>query len=129
MAYIDHASAFSAGIGQQVPTSWVMEDAAPARTDFSPIEWTVIALARKDRISSLSEPGPIARAFGGLFGLGRQSMLADPALESLRRFAVHAWHKGYQLPVSEIKRFLAAGFTSGQLELALGSIANKRLAR
>jgi len=125
MAYIDHASSFAGAL--PMPTPWIVQD--EGRTDFSALEWTVIALARRDRISSLSEPGPIARAFGSLFGLGRQSMLADPRLEALRRLAVHAWHKGYKLPVSEIKRFLKAGFSAGQYETLLASVAAKRVER
>jgi len=123
MAYIDHASSFAGAMA----SPWVAQD--EGRTDFSGLEWTVIALARRDRISSLSEPGPLARALGGLFGLGRQSTLADPRLEALRRLAVHAWHKGYKLPVSEIKNFLRAGFSTGQYETLLASVASKRLER
>ena len=127
MAYIDHAAAFAVAGAQPVPTPWAAQD--EGRTSFSPLEWTVIALARRDRVSSLSEPGPIARALGGLFGLGRQSTLADPQLEALRRLAVHAWHRGYKLPVSEIKRFLSAGFSAGQYETLLASVASKRVER
>lgn len=122
MAHFDNAAEPAA-----VPGPWGTP--ADGRTDFSPLEWTVVLLARRDRISSLNEPGAIARAFGGLFGLGRHSSLADPRLEALRRLAVHAWHKGYKLPVSEIKRFLAAGFSAGQFETLLASVANKRVER
>ena len=127
MAYLDHASAFAVAGGHAVPAPWAVQD--EGRTEFSPLEWTVIALARRDRISSLSEPGPVARALGSLFGLGRQSSLADPRLEALRRLAVHAWHKGYKVPVSEIKRFLAAGFSAGQYETLLASVSLKRVER
>jgi len=127
MAYLDHASAFAVTGGHAVLTSWAAAD--EGKTDFSPLEWTVIALSRRDTLSSLSTPGPLARALGGLFGLGRKSMLADPRLEALRRIAVHAWHRGYTLPVSEIKRFLAAGFSTGQFETLLASVAAKRAGR
>jgi hypothetical protein len=127
MAYIDHASAFAVSGAHPVSTSWAAGD--EGRTDFSPLEWTVIALARRDGLSSLETPGPVARALGSLFGLGRKSMLADPRLEALRRIAVHAWHRGYKLPVSEIKRFLGAGFSTGQYETLLASIAQKRVQR
>ena len=127
MAYLDQASAFAVAGAHAVPAPWAVQD--EGHTEFSPLEWTVIALARRDAIASLSEPGPLARALGSLFGLGRQSTLADPRLEALRRLAVYAWHKGYKLPVSEIKRFLAAGFSSGQYETLLASIATKRVAR
>ena len=122
MAHLDSAAETAAVSG---PWGASSED----RADFTPLEWTVVALAQRDRISSLNEPGAIARAFGGLFGLGRESSLADPRLEALRRLAVHAWHRGYKLPVSEIKRFLAAGFSAGQFETLLASVANKRVER
>jgi hypothetical protein len=127
MAYLDHASAFAIAGAEAVPAPWATQD--EGRVDFSALEWTVIAMSRKDSISSLSAPGALSRAFGGVFGLGRKSMLADPKLEALRRIAVHAWRRGYTLPVSEIKRFLAAGFSAGQFETLLASIASKRLER
>ena len=122
MAHLDSAAETAANSGP-----WGASD--DGRADLSPLEWTVVALAQRDRIASLDEPGAIARAFGGLFGLGRQSSLADPRLEALRRLAVYAWHKGYKLPVSEIKRFLAAGFSAGQFETLLASVANRRIGR
>ena len=103
--------------------------AAPAPADgFSPLEWTVIALAKRDRLTSLGEPSRLARAMGSLFGRGTDSRLADPRLETLRRFAVHAWHRGYQHPVSELKRFLATGFSKDQAEMLLGTIVLERSA-
>jgi hypothetical protein len=125
MAYLDHASAFAVAGAQAVPAGWAMSH---EESGFSALEWTVISLARRDRIGSLHTPGPMARALGSLFGVGRQSALADPRLEALRRIAVHAWHKGYTLPVSEIKRFLAAGFSAAQVETLLASISGKRTA-
>ena len=127
MAFLDHASAFAVAGAHAVPAPWAVQD--EGRTDFSPLEWTVIAFSRRDSLSSLSAPGPVARALGSLFGLGRQSTLADERLEALRRIAVHAWHRGYTLPVSEIKRFLSAGFSTGQYETLLASVASKRLER
>jgi hypothetical protein len=125
MAYLDHAGAFAVAGAQPVSADWALgED----QGHFSPLEWTVITLARRDRLASLRAPSPLGRAFGSLFGLGRQSALADPRLEALRRIAVHAWHRGYTLPVSEIKRFLAAGFSAAQVETLLASISGTRAA-
>jgi hypothetical protein len=124
MAYLEPASVFAAETASPITSAWTL--AGEETSGFSPLEWTVIALARRDRLSSLEMPGPIARAFGGLFGLGRQSGLADPQLETLRRAAVLAWHKGYTLPVSEIKRFLSGGFSAAQLETMLASITSQR---
>jgi len=127
MAYLDRASTFAVAGAHAVPAAWAVQD--EGSTDFSGLEWSVIALARRDPLSTLDTPGPLARALGSLFGLGRSSTLADPRLEALRRLAVHAWHRGYKLPVSEVKRFLSAGFSTGQYETLLASIATKRVAR
>lgn len=121
MAYLDLAAGYVAGAAPVSPPAAL----APVQS-FSALEWTVIALARKDGLRSIGEPGPIARALRSLFGEGRRSSLADPRLEALRRFAIHAWHRGYALPVSEIKAFVAAGFSIDQAEAALASIAGAR---
>jgi len=125
MAYLDSATAFTAGNALAVPVPEDVQD-AQQQTGLSALEWTVVALARRDGLSSLATPGPVSRAFGSLFGLGRKSSLADPRLEALRRLAVHVWHYGYTLPVSEIKRFLAAGFSTAQFEIVLASVAPRR---
>jgi hypothetical protein len=116
MAYLDLEHPFAAP-----STRRTAEDAAAA-PGFSALEWSVIAVARRDRISSLSEPGPVSRAFGGLFGLGKTSRLAEPRLETLRRLAVHAWRRGYALPASEVANFLKAGFSMAQAELLVASV-------
>jgi hypothetical protein len=123
MAYIDFNNAFA----HAAPVSVATETAA-AHDDghFSPLEWTTIALAQRDSLSSLGEPGRVSRALGSLFGIGTQSKLADPRLEALRRFAVHAWHWGYTLPVSEMKAFRQAGFSGDQLETILASVGFAR---
>lgn len=117
MAYLDLEHPFAAPGASR-------DTAKPADTapSFSALEWSVIAVARRDRISSLDEPGAIARAFGGLFGFGKASRLAEPKLETLRRLAVHAWRRGYALPASEVANFLKAGFTMAQAELLVASV-------
>jgi hypothetical protein len=125
MAYMDLNQAFSGG----VPLSAIEPVAAPTETGFSGIEWSVIALAARDKLSSLTEPGRVSRALGGLFGLGSTSRLADPRLEALRQMAVQAWHHGYLLPASEIGRFIAAGFNLDQFETLLASVAPRRSTR
>ena len=123
MAYIDFS-------GDPVALAPTVTRQQTAPTDIlSPLEWTTIALARKDKLASLREPGRLSRAMGSLFGRGPQARLADPALERLRRLAVNAWHYGYRLPVSEMKAFLAAGFTVDQLETVLASIGEARTTR
>jgi hypothetical protein len=95
---------------------------------FEPQEWRVIELARKDRLTSLREPGRWERALAWMFGEGVNPRLADSRLETLRQIAVQAWHRGYAVPVSSIKAFKQAGFTIDQLELLLASIGAGRMA-
>lgn len=93
----------------------------------SALEWSVVALAQRDSIASLGEPGPLAAALGSLFGR-RDKRVIDPRLESLRRIAVLAWHRGWQVPASELRAFVKAGFSLDQYELVQSSIAKGRSA-
>lgn len=94
---------------------------------FSALEWSVIALAKRDTIASLGTPGRLSRALGGVFGRSTTSKLADPRLEALRRMAVHAWRYGFALPMAEIDRFVAAGYSEGQIETMVTSITGTRI--
>lgn len=100
-----------------------------AEEGFTSGEWQVIRLARHDGLGSLRAPGALARLGGLVFGESRNPRLADPRLETLRAVAVHAWHRGYAIPVSAIAAFREAGFTLDQLETMLASIGAGRLAR
>lgn len=93
---------------------------------FSALEWSVIALARRDGLSSLREPGRISAAMGVLFGERPNPRLADPKLEVLRRLAVLSWHHGYTVPGEAVRAFLDAGFSARQYELMVDSIAVDR---
>ena len=86
----------------------------------------MVALAERDTIASLREPGRIAAALESLFGLNRPSKLANPRLEVLRRVAVFAWRQGWKVPRSELQAFLAEGFTLDHYELVQASIAASR---
>ena len=117
MAYLDFNAA---------PT--LLSDAAPAAqpapaATLSALDWSVVALARRDTLGSLRQPGRIAVALGGLFGARHNPRLADPRLEALRRMAVLAWHRGYAVAKSEVQAFLAAGFTGDQYETVMASIS------
>ncbi|WP_404334511.1 hypothetical protein AB2M62_13465 [Sphingomonas sp. MMS12-HWE2-04] len=115
---------------QGSPVAPPMDLAERPRTGFSALEWQVVAIAQGDRIGSLSAPGKLSVALGMIFGGQRPNpKLADPRLEALRRIAVLAWHKGYTLPLSEIRAFHAAGFTPEQYETLLASISRGRAAR
>ena len=82
-----------------------------------------MALARRDRVSSLRAPSRLGRALGSIFGETRNPRLADPSLEALRRMAVLSWHHGYSVPSHEVRAFLAAGYSPDQYELMVDSIA------
>ncbi|HWU93219.1 MAG TPA: hypothetical protein VN106_08240 [Sphingomicrobium sp.] len=94
----------------------------------SALEWSIVAMAERDRFSSLREPGRIVAALGSLFGVRRPNRLANDRLEALRRIAVLAWHHRWNVPKSELHQFLAAGFSIDQYELIQTSIGQARSA-
>ncbi|KQU55797.1 hypothetical protein ASG67_06695 [Sphingomonas sp. Leaf339] len=122
MAYLDLDNAFSAP-----GMSRTMVAKAPVAAGFSALEWSVIALAKRDTLRSLARPSRLSRAMGSLFGFGVASALADPRLEALRRLAVHAWHRGFALPVTEVEQFVAAGFAAAQVETLVMSVTGLRI--
>ena len=126
MAYLDLANTFTGPVAAMEAASSRSEPVV-ANAGFSALEWSVIALAQNDSPRSLTTPGPLARAVGGLFGLGTGSRLADPQLEALRRAAVYAWRRGFAIPKAEIARFLEAGFSETQLERMVESITGWRM--
>ncbi|MDO6416893.1 hypothetical protein Q4F19_21090 [Sphingomonas sp. BIUV-7] len=97
--------------------------------EFSPLEWTTILFSRRDGLSSLSAPGRLSRLMSRLFGLEHKPQLADTRLEALRRFAVLAWHSGYNVAKSELLAFKAAGYSTAQAETLLASVAIARTDR
>lgn len=121
--YLDTSNQFDLSAAEEVDTA---TGSSPASPTFSGLEWSVVALARRDRIASLREPGRIATAMRALFGTPRPGRLADGRLEALRRIAVLAWHYGYAVPVSELRAFLAAGFSKDQYEMLQASIGRGR---
>ncbi len=98
--------------------------ASPPR--MSALEWSIVALAERDGLASLREPGRVSAALWNLFGLTRPNKLADPRLEALRRVAVHAWRNHWNVPKSELNAFVAAGFTLDHYELIQASIHKAR---
>lgn len=100
-----------------------------ARAQFSALEWSVVALAERDSLSTLRNPSRMAVALGNLFGDRRNPSLADPKLEALRRLAVLTWHHGYRVAESAVRTFVAAGFTLQHYELLAGSIVSARVKR
>jgi len=128
MAYLDLREAeLSGSISTPVFRARTSQPAEP--TDFSALEWLVIALAERDRLASLAERGRIAVALGRLFGARANPRLANPRLEALRRLAVMAWHHGHRVPASELVAFHAAGFSTGQAETLLANVTARRADR
>ncbi len=120
MAYLNFAEA-GAGLASSFPAP-----RRPVETGFSALEWSVIALARNDSLSTLKQPSRLAQAMGTLLGIWRDPRLADGRLEALRRIAVLAWRRGYAIPPSEILAFEAFAFTDEQYELLQASVSGGR---
>lgn len=99
----------------------------PAR--LSPLEWSVVAMAERDGLASIRETSRFLRSVRKFFGIRTPNPLANERLETLRRVAVLAWHHGWNVPKSELARFLATGFTSDQFELIQNSLGQARAAR
>jgi hypothetical protein len=123
VAYLDLDNMFPAPARSRS----VAPTATSALPGFSALEWSVIALAKNDTLGSLATPGRLSRALGGVFGLSTASRLADPKLEALRRLSIHAWRRGFALPMAEIDRFVAAGFAEAQIETLVTSITGQRI--
>lgn len=124
MAYMDFSADPLLASFADAPRLEIVE---PEETGLSALEWSVVALAQRDRLSSLAKPGRLAIALGTVFGpLRHNPRLADPRLEALRRMAVLSWHRGFSVPVSELKAFYRAGFSPTQYETLLTSISAAR---
>jgi hypothetical protein len=99
----------------------------PAIVDsLSPLEWSVVMLARLDGRGSLRPAGRWTSLLRAVFKR-HNPKLADPRLEALRRMAVLAWQSGYTVPSHEVRSFLDAGFTAGQYELLVDRISIARI--
>ena len=127
MAYVDFTSDPMLAAHTTPPRH---DPVTPEATGLTALEWSVVALAQRDRLSSLDRPGRLSVALGAVFGGRRRSPhLADPKLEALRRMAVLSWHRGFAVPVHELKAFLRAGFSRAQYETMLASISAGRSRR
>ncbi|MDP1027673.1 hypothetical protein Q5H91_10645 [Sphingomonas sp. KR1UV-12] len=128
MAYVSFADAGTAATGEVTTRPVATQASSAAKPHLSALEWSVVAIARTDRLASLRTPGRIAIAMGALFGGRRDPRLADPRLEALRRIAVLSWHYGYTVPSHAVRDFLSAGFSASQYELLVDSIDVARAA-
>ena len=121
MAYQNFSEIGTAGIAAAHPVAAPLSAPAPAPR-LSALEWSVVALAAGDPLSSLRTPGRMAVAMGALFGDRSRPALADPRLEALRRIAVLGRHQGYTVAPDEIRAFVAAGFSEDHYELVVDSL-------
>ncbi|HEY0629392.1 MAG TPA: hypothetical protein VGD23_08690 [Sphingomicrobium sp.] len=92
------------------------------KPEFSPLEWSVIRLARVDGLSTLRAAGPVRRLVNWLLGRTSGPELANERLEALRRMAVLSWHFGFTVPGDDVAGFLSEGFSPDQYELMVRSI-------
>jgi hypothetical protein len=122
--------------------NWTAEDFAPAEpaglpvalapraaAKLSALEWSIVAMAERDTLASLREPGRFLSALTSLFGLKPANRLANERLEALRRISVLAWRKHWNVPKSELRSFFDAGFTPDHYELIQKSIGQARIAQ
>jgi hypothetical protein len=91
------------------------------RPNFSPLEWSIIRLARIDRLWTIRTAGRLRRFWNWFVGRGNPE-LANPKLEALRRMAVLTWHFGFTVPGEDVSEFISAGFSPDQYELMAASI-------
>ena len=86
------------------------------RPNFSPLEWSIIRLARIDRLWTIRTAGRLRRFWNWFVGRGNPE-LANPKLEALRRMVVLTWHFGFTVPGEDVSEFISAGFSPDQYEL------------
>ncbi|MEC3908990.1 hypothetical protein U5A82_00410 [Sphingobium sp. CR2-8] len=125
MAYIDFAQPLPAA-GDGIALSVVHDRIKAIATGFSPTEWQIVQLARRDGLASLRGPGAWTRFKTLVFGPQPHFQLANARLEALRRLAVEGWHHGFAVRPSSITAFRDAGFSEGQVELLLSAITSAR---
>lgn len=84
---------------------------------FTAVELRVIALAeRSDATTELSHDSRFGRILERVFGIKLHRPLANPRLESLRRFASLVRHHPEDLDEGDVHRLVSAGFTAGQAD-------------
>ena len=129
MAYLAVNEALGVSLLPRLAPAGVPAAPTAVPAGFSALEWSVVALARHDRPSSLREPGRLARFLGALFGDPFNRRLADTRLEALRRMAVLTWHHSFAVPQREIAAFLSAGYSTDHYELLGKHVAHAHVAR
>jgi hypothetical protein len=116
-------------IGAPAPLPRQVRSTAPATAHFSDLEWSIVAMAERDGLTSLRKPNAYWSLIGALFGIKPANRLAGDRLEALRRVAVLAWRYRWNVPEAELKAFIAAGYSPDQFETMLGRISAIRAAQ
>jgi len=120
MAYLQLDPQGAATLFDTLPAPVMADAAQPA--ELTAREWSIAYLARKDGMGSIRPDTPLRRAFRTIFGIARANPLSDGRLEALRRMAVLSWRHGYNVASSDIRDFLAAGYSERQYETLVGRI-------
>jgi hypothetical protein len=116
MAYVQQPSSYFDQV-REVSSEDVLQ-AADRTPLFTPLELTVIGLARAEPVRAAREIGLVRRLLGRLFGLPPANSLADERLEELRRFAIARCRSG--AVAKRMPDFLARGFTPLQASALVG---------
>ena len=97
------------------PAAPVPFDQAIPEARFSDLEWSIIRLAKVDRLWTLRPATRLRRFLNGL-------LARNPNLESLRRMAVLSWHFGFTVDGEDVAEFIESGFSLEQYELLVISV-------
>ena len=89
---------------------------------FTPLEWSIVRLARNDKLWTIREGSPVRKILNSFLGR-KANRLANERLEALRRMAVQSWHFGFSVATDKVAAFLDAGFTASQYKLLVSSVA------
>ena len=82
----------------------------PAR--LSALEWSIVAMAERDGLSSIRELGRYTRPCGTSSVSSSQTLWPTNGSRRCDVSAIFAWHYGWNVPKSELAAFFGAGFTS-----------------
>jgi hypothetical protein len=126
MGYMPLQNAVLGALNERPRYPHVVSSEAAER--LSSLEWSVVTVARVDRLSTLREPGRLATALSIVIGTRNNPRLACARLEALRQIAVLVWRRGLGVPVDKVTAFTQAGFTLGQYELLVATVTCGRSA-
>lgn len=101
--------------------------AAPAAGGFSPREWTVVTLARKDRAPATKPPSRWQRLIHSVFGIPVANPLADERLELLRVAANRLWRGHAGLDGALLLNLIRHGYGVEQIRLLDAFIRRNRM--